>query len=478
LWQTAARHIESSVDCSSWFWWEAEAVPVKKGWLDQIWNSHKSKRKTFSGYYCLDDFMHGTAVWPKRITEATQSTAALYVTQFPFDKTASTATRKDLNKLNGIILSFKKAYGDGIDLGLDRKAVERWILNNPETHLLVDAFDADIRDIMLGRDPKKREPDDKFDFPSYNDQTEWESGMFTFPNLSNTCFFNPSVIELNGSKYLLPRRWRYNPKDPYSNEIGYGSDLVIWPIRKNMTLGNPPSVPSLPSKYPGEQWEDPRAVVHDGQIYVSFANWVYNKNWTIKQSFTRVSQQLDRVDVVAVPKYGGNSPIHGIGTGHEKNWTWFNRANRWHCVYSPNPQIVFNIDARGEVYRTWENKEKQVDWKFGMPWRGSTCPILIGEEYLSFFHSATQWRGPKRRYHMGACTFSSKPPFEILRYTKKPLLSGSDSDFRVMNSPLVIFPSGAVIDGDRILVTFGVNDEHCGWIKIPKAELDTLLQPI
>jgi predicted GH43/DUF377 family glycosyl hydrolase len=237
-------------------------------------------------------------------------------------------------------------------------------------------------------------------------------------------------------------------------------------------------VPSLPSKYPGEQWEDPRAVVHDGQIYVSFANWVYNKNWTIKQSFTRVSQQLDRVDVVAVPKYGGNSPIHGIGTGHEKNWTWFNRANRWHCVYSPNPQIVFNIDARGEVYRTWQNKEKQVDWKFGMPWRGSTCPILIGEEYLSFFHSATQWRGPKRRYHMGACTFSSKPPFEILRYTKKPLLSGSDSDFRVMNSPLVIFPSGAVIDGDRILVTFGVNDEHCGWIKIPKAELDTLLQPI
>jgi predicted GH43/DUF377 family glycosyl hydrolase len=79
---------------------------------------------------------------------------------------------------------------------------------------------------------------------------------------------------------------------------------------------------------------------------------------------------------------------------------------------------------------------------------------------------------------MGAYTFSTKAPFEIKRITPTPILAGSELDYRVLGSPLVIFPNGALPDYDEkgmlegFTVVFGVNDENCGWLKMPWKDLE------
>ena len=73
---------------------------------------------------------------------------------------------------------------------------------------------------------------------------------------------------------------------------------------------------------------------------------------------------------------------------------------------------------------------------------------------------------------MGAYAFSAKAPFELTRYTKIPIAAGSQLDPMVPNwSPLVVFPCGAVFDGDDWLITYGINDTACGWNRIPHEEL-------
>ena len=79
---------------------------------------------------------------------------------------------------------------------------------------------------------------------------------------------------------------------------------------------------------------------------------------------------------------------------------------------------------------------------------------------------------------MGAYTFEAKAPFEPLRMTHEPLLIGSEHDPRVFEGPLVIFPGGAIRQDDSFLVVFGVNDENCGWVKIPEKDLEGLLQSV
>jgi predicted GH43/DUF377 family glycosyl hydrolase len=160
-------------------------------------------------------------------------------------------------------------------------------------------------------------------------------------------------------------------------------------------------------------------------------------------------------------------------TGHEKNWIWFEHMGSWYCQYSINPGDVFVVSGDGTPTQSWKTKEAKHEWQHGLPLRGGTTPTLIDDEFWAFFHTALPWQKPKRRYFMGAYTFDAHPPFSLRRITTVPLLIGSEHDFRALGGPLVIFPGGSILDEqtNEWLVVFGVNDEACGWIRIPHAEL-------
>jgi predicted GH43/DUF377 family glycosyl hydrolase len=69
---------------------------------------------------------------------------------------------------------------------------------------------------------------------------------------------------------------------------------------------------------------------------------------------------------------------------------------------------------------------------------------------------------------MGYYKFEVKPPFKITEISEKPILYGNEADQRLLpdNSPLVVFPCGAIEKDGKFIVSFGLNDEKTGIIKI------------
>ena len=69
---------------------------------------------------------------------------------------------------------------------------------------------------------------------------------------------------------------------------------------------------------------------------------------------------------------------------------------------------------------------------------------------------------------MGYYKFEAKPPFKITEISENPILYGNEADERALtdNSPLVVFPCGAIQKDNQFIISFGLNDEKTGIIKI------------
>lgn len=163
----------------------------------------------------------------------------------------------------------------------------------------------------------------------------------------------------------------------------------------------------------------------------------------------------------------------------QKNWTFFTACEkRVFLLYMISPMHVIEVDKEWRSIAAWKSSSAwHTSWQHGSP-RGGTPPLDRNGEFVVFFHSSLPWRGQQRRYHMGAMTFSMEPPFTPLRFTPKPLLSGSEDDPRTLGGPCVVFPCGAVKRSSHYLITYGVNDEACAWMELPYDALEQKLVKI
>lgn len=476
-WASVARHMANQKE--PWFWWEADATPLCDGWLDSLADAYKTGGRLFAGAVTQQNgltYMAGVAIWPA--TTSVKCEHAIFARTEAFDVVASVrdGILRHTHDLSRLIAHTPTINNTHFTCQAD---VQRVI--PPGAVLFHKCKDGSLLDVMQGKEPATGEPTMNVldGAPSFTEQTPWPSGYFTFPAATNTVYFNCSCAKLNGDLHLFTRRWRYAiPQKGRVQKLNQ-SDLAIWRIRPNMTLDNNAIIPHVPSRYPHEQWEDPRAMIgDDGRVYLGFACWVHYKPWSIRQSFARLSHDYRTVEPLFEAPYGGNTRVPNSGRTHEKNWIWFQHEGRWICQYAINPGEFFAVDGKGNITEKWKSHEIAIDWKYGVPLRGGTPLTRVGDELLGFFHSATVWRKPQRRYYMGAYTLHAKPPFALKRITPVPLLSGSEHDMRGLGGPLVIFPNGAMLQDNQWLVVFGVNDEACGWIKIPNDELQGLLKPV
>jgi predicted GH43/DUF377 family glycosyl hydrolase len=483
--QSIAREIERRGTKLPFFWWESDAVPVRPGWLSTLADAYTNGNQPFAGPVAfqpnLGHYMAGVAIYPPNLSH--HYTTALLTRAMPWDVVASTrdGNLRKTHDLSNLICHTPVTNNTHFTSTDD---IEREI---PASAVLFHKCkDASLLDVLQGKiDPSAPNVStapktSSTTVPSFTEQTPWPSGYFTFPHAPYTYHYNPSIASANGALHLFTRRHRFNLEAVTGGTLkGNRSDLSIWRIRDNMTLHPTPILPTMPARYPNEMWEDPRAMVgQDGVTYLSFATWIHHKQWAVRQSFAKLSNDWRTLTPLWETPYGGNNRRPDQGQRNEKNWIWFQHDNQWHCQYSINPGDVFKVDALGNATESWQTKEVAHSWEHGLPLRGGTPPTRIGNEYVAFFHTSTVWQKPKRRYYMGAYTFEAKPPFAIKRMTMKPLLSGSDQDFRALGGPLVIFPCGAHYNAGEWLVVFGVNDEACGWIKIPHVDLNNLLEPV
>jgi len=308
--------------------------------------------------------------------------------------------------------------------------------------------------------------------PSVLTQSCYETGIFDLDYNDTRVFLNPSIFDKNGL-YLLARQSDLKTNSSQGHHEVFDNSLRFFELDDNLNISQDLNI-TLKSKYKNEQFEDPRVVFHNKNLYVSCCNYLLPSQQYLHQKLLVFNDHLDHVHSID-PIFGGNGQDVLSNTKTEKNWTWFSHNNRLHCVYTMNPHEVVEINELGEPisrYITYSDILNQ--WPYGECRMGSN-PILIDDLYFNFFHSSLPWKRGKRRYFMGAYTFESTPPFRIVQVIQDPILTGSEFDINNLDSPLVVFPCGAVFQSDNWLVTFGINDERCGWIRLPHSYIASLL---
>jgi len=306
--------------------------------------------------------------------------------------------------------------------------------------------------------------------PSFLHQTDWPAGIFNFGRGEHpqTDYFNCGLVERPDGLWLMVRR------SVWKDRLIFGMNDVV-----AFKLGGPTGlVPQIGYRVKfintnvNEQYEDPRAIYHNGKTYLGCCNFVWYKvkKWTGAHQILVVCD--DKWDVKARydPSYGKNGKGLGLNTGHEKNWLWFFHNDKLNLIYAAQPHTVVEFDSHLRVVTERRSANKLLPWAYGEI-RGGTPPVRVASEYITFFHSSLPWTNRFRRYYMGAYAFDAKPPFAITRITKEPLLIGSQNDYWVEKKPLVVFPCGALLRGQEWLITLGVNDLKCGYIKIPHRDL-------
>lgn len=332
--------------------------------------------------------------------------------------------------------------------------------------------------------------------PSICEQTDWKAGFYNFGKLAQEKpfrrFYNPGVILHEGAKWLVVRVSEEIDGSPYGR-----NRLLALKLNEENQPTNGFKV-NFGEAYTDQHFEDPRIIRLDsGQLLLSCTTFyleVIRMMDTTMQQWRGAHQCIVTLDdtfqplTTFDPVYGYNggsvmqnaSDAKGIAFS-EKNWVWFQHNGLLHTVYMTEPHEVLSWnDDFSAVKEKYETDGPPEGWfKYGHP-RGGTPPVRLGDEYWSFFHSSTPWDEwnavhpghARRRYHMGAYAFEAKPPFKITRFSRKPILTGSQKDPWSDGLPLVVFPCGALFESSQTwYITMGINDCASAWISIPHEEL-------
>ncbi len=274
-------------------------------------------------------------------------------------------------------------------------------------------------------------------------------------------FFNPAILRRADGLWLVTRRSEF--LDCF--EYGFNELMAFRLDDEHLPqYGQPIICDKLSSR---EHFEDPRAVLHEGKWWLSACNFVVYpdpndetggpKGWTGAHQVLLEIDQEWRTHRRHDPVYGYNGASVFDQRGDEKNWLWFSHQGDLYLIYQTLPHTIVRWDEALRPVAEYVSEIWHPSWKYGHP-RGGTCPIRIGKQYLSFFHSSLPWRGGKRRYYMGAYAFEAEPPFQITAVTPKPLLVGSQDDPWAEGKPLVVFPCAALHEFGVWTISLGVND--------------------
>ena len=107
------------------------------------------------------------------------------------------------------------------------------------------------------------------------------------------------------------------------------------------------------------------------------------------------------------------------------------------------------------------------------PWEsykiGSGAPPLKTEKgWLLIYHGVDN----NRVYRAGAALLDLEEPWKVLARTRKPILEPEEEYEKIGDMPNVVFPEGAVILGEELLIFYGAADKVCC---VARANIDELL---
>jgi predicted GH43/DUF377 family glycosyl hydrolase len=305
-----------------------------------------------------------------------------------------------------------------------------------------------------------------------------ETKQINIPGFAES--FNPSL--LRWENYLILTFRVKNPLTGDTNQTGFvllNEDLEIISDPKPLEIlfDSPPAYSKI---------QDPRLVTVGNKHYVVFNNqigmaptkeirrmFVAELHFDGARLFTENPEALLYFDT---PQF----------QYQEKNWAPFDYKNKLLLSYSINPHHIKEPILGSEYATIASCTECSFDWNWGTP-RGGTPALLIGNQYLAFFHSSQLMatlnsKGkPITHYFMGAYTFSSEPPFELTAISPEPIVGQNfycGKSYNTWKPLLVVFPCGIMCDEKYIWVSYGRQDHEVWIAKLDKKGLLNSLQPV
>ena len=296
-----------------------------------------------------------------------------------------------------------------------------------------------------------------------NSKNEWES----------EAVFNPAAVAINDRVHILYRAMGKNGL----SVLGYASskngiDFDHKDSKPAYVAQNFRSIPKSKKKYShkiypsGGGWggcEDPRAVLVDGKVYVTFSAF---DGWDfIRMAVISISEK----DFLAKNFTAWSSPTFISTPGQiHKNWVIFPEKieGKFAILHSVTPKIEIeyrdDLEAIGEeedYIKSWSGARDARDGRVGF-WdnrvRGAgPPPIKTKEGWLLFYH-AIDMREPSK-YKLGAMILDLNDPTKILYRTKSPLLV-PDEAYENNGKPGIVYACGALIKDDILYVYYGGAD--------------------
>lgn len=218
--------------------------------------------------------------------------------------------------------------------------------------------------------------------------------------------------------------------------------------------------------------EDPRAVVIDGRIYMTY---VYFGNW----DFMRMAMTSISVEDFRKQKWNWDKAVFLSPPGEvHKNWVIFPEKinGKFAILHSVTPTVLIDyVDdlkkvkiksrvgpATGGRKNYWDNKVRGA----GPP------PIRTDYGWLLLYH-ATDTYDPQR-YKLGAMLLDLKDPTKVLYRSSTPILC-PDMDYENEGKPGIVYASGAIVKDGHLFIYYGGGDRV---VCTATAPLDVLIHDL
>ncbi len=253
--------------------------------------------------------------------------------------------------------------------------------------------------------------------------------------------------DYNGSLRRRGEKWYFA-----SRRGGWGSKVWLSEYTLDFELVHAREL-NLKGEFCDAAAEDPRLFVFNGGLYLAFTGLEQrNGAFVGNQCLAAVDEDLN-VTRCWMPEFTGRQQW-------EKNWQFFEAGGRLYAVYHVDPHEVLEFDGGLNVAALVASSGQRVTWPGfeGMELCGGAPPVAVGFEFYHWFH-AKQKVGDWWEYSAGLYTFSGKPPFEVVRLVRGPVIRPKRSS----RPKDVCYPCGAVLEGDRWIVSFGVDDAS-NWV--------------
>lgn len=299
---------------------------------------------------------------------------------------------------------------------------------------------------------------------------------------------NPGAIVLDGRTHLI---YRAIGMDGISR-LGYASSLdgITFDDRLPSPVYIANASSSLPRNarryapmmYPsGGSWggcEDPRVVVIEGRVYVTFNMF---QDWTLRVGVI----SLDVEDFLAKRFYKWEKPIilsHGT---RDKNWVLFPEkiAGRFAVLHSIIGEDDYHVrveyvdDLEELSERRFKSPDPQQISDRRIAWHVHTRsagppPIKTDKGWLVFYH-ANDAREPGK-YKLGAMLLDLVDPTRVLYRAQAPVLV-PDEHYENHGKPGIVYAGGAVVRGGELFVYYGGADKV---VCVATTPLDTFLETL